>query len=257
MASPRRRGRGRWRSSAQAALALATATTLAAACGDRGGIGSVAGSACTRPSDWPPATAAPGFWETTIHGYEQADAEAPPAPGAIVFTGSSSVFFWTTLVEDMAPLHVLNRGFGGSVLGQVRDELARIVIPYRPRAVVLYAGDNDIGLGLSARCVLDEVDAIAAELAAALPGTPIYFLAIKPSLAREALWPEMDRANALVRERARRSSTLRFLDVASAMLDGTGRPRAELLAADGLHLSRAGYDLWTSIVRPALSRDLP
>lgn len=251
------REEGRQRRAARAVIAMAIAALAAiSGCGDRAQPAPLAGGTCTRPDGWPPPVAAPGFWEATIENYERADTESPPEPGAIVFVGSSSIFFWDTLAADMAPLYVLNRGFGGSVLGQVRDELDRVVIPYRPRSVVLYAGDNDIGFGLSAECVLADLDAVVTDLAAALPGTPIYFLAIKPSLAREALWPEMARANALVRERARQDPRLDFLDVASPMLDDAGRARPELFVDDGLHLSPAGYDLWTSIVRPILRRDL-
>ena len=62
----------------------------------------------------------------------------------IVFTGSSSITFWETLEQDMAPLPVINRGLGGSKIHQVIHYADRIVIPYHPRAVVLFAGTNDI-----------------------------------------------------------------------------------------------------------------
>jgi hypothetical protein len=52
--------------------------------------------------------------------------------------------FWRTLADDMKPLDVINRGFGGSQIAQVNHYVARIVINYRPRAVVLYAGENDL-----------------------------------------------------------------------------------------------------------------
>ena len=82
------------------------------------------------------------FWEDEIVAFEAAGAEAPPEPGAIVFTGSSSIRLWSTLSADMAPMRVLNRGFGGAHMAHVVEFADRIVTPYAPRAVVVYAGDN-------------------------------------------------------------------------------------------------------------------
>jgi hypothetical protein len=57
-------------------------------------------------------------WEWRIAKFEAQDRVQPPQKGAIVFTGSSSVTFWKTLEQDMAPLPVINRGFGGSKIHQ-------------------------------------------------------------------------------------------------------------------------------------------
>jgi lysophospholipase L1-like esterase len=39
------------------------------------------------------------------------------------------------------------------------------------------------------------------------------------------------------------------------MLDEQGEPIAELFV-DGLHMTPAGYQLWTSIIRPRLAADI-
>src|ERR1700684_661201 len=83
----------------------------------------------------------PAMFERQIAAFEKADQLNPPKPGVIVFTGSSSIRFWDTLAADMQPLDTINRGFGGSQIYQVNQYASRIVLPYRPRAVVLYAGD--------------------------------------------------------------------------------------------------------------------
>ena len=82
----------------------------------------------------------PGAWDWSIAKFEAQDRLKPPPPGAIVFTSSSSITFWKTLERDMVPLAVINRGFGGSKIHQVAHYVDRIVIPYHPRAVVLFAG---------------------------------------------------------------------------------------------------------------------
>src|SRR3984885_884216 len=91
-----------------------------------------------------PSPAAPQGWESDVHAFELDDQAHPPKAGSIVFTGSSSFVRWRTLSEDMKPLPVLNRAFGGSEYTDVNQYAARTVIKYRPPAVVVYAGDNDL-----------------------------------------------------------------------------------------------------------------
>jgi lysophospholipase L1-like esterase len=156
----------------------------------------------------------------------------------------------------MAPMPVLNRGFGGSVIAHVTHFADRIVLPYDPSAIVLYAGDNDIALGLSSDCTLRDFEAFVEHIHAAAPGTPIYFISIKPSPSRMDLWSEMERANYLVEARTATAPALHFIDVSEAMLDQRGQPIGELFGEDGLHMNAAGYQLWASIVQPRLLADL-
>src|SRR5438552_10914814 len=97
-----------------------------------------------------------GYWESEIRGFERADRRAPPKPGVIVFTGSSSIRLWRTLPQDMSPLPVVNRGFGGSQIDHVSRYAPRIIFPYHPRAVVLYAGVDDLVWGKTPEEVLVE-----------------------------------------------------------------------------------------------------
>lgn len=198
------------------------------------------------------------FFEDSIAAFEARDREAPPASGAVVFVGSSSIRLWSTLERDMAPLAVLNRGFGGSHMSHVAHYARRLVTPLAPRAVVVYAGDNDLaeGSGKTAETVRDDVAALLAALREAQPALPIYVLTIKPSRLRWARWPEMQRANRLVAELAARDPGLRVVDVGSALLGPDGRPRRELFRLDGLHLSPAGYAAWTAVLKPILLHDL-
>lgn len=196
------------------------------------------------------------FWESAIVAFEEADRESPPPPGAIVFTGSSSIRMWSSLAEDMAPLPVLNRGFGGSHIAHVNHYAKRIVLPYAPGAVVLYAGDNDLAAGSdkTPESVLEDFRRFVGIVHAAQPAAPVYFLAIKPSILRWDRWPVMREANARIAAFAARTAGVEYLDVATPMLGDDGEPRPELFVVDGLHLSEEGYALWTRIVKPALSR---
>lgn len=198
------------------------------------------------------AAADPAFFASEIEAFVEADRSAPPERGQIVFVGSSSIRFWTTLEQDMAPLPVVRRGFGGAHLAHVVHEAPRIVIPYAPRAVVVYAGDNDIGAGKNAETVVADFEALVALLRASLPETDVWFLSIKPSRLRASLWPEMAKANARIRSLAEADPRLRYLDVGAVLLGSDGEPSADFFRFDGLHLNAAGYAAWTTVVRPAL-----
>jgi lysophospholipase L1-like esterase len=197
------------------------------------------------------------FWEREIEAFEAADAVRFPEPGLVLFTGSSSIRLWSTLHEDMAPLRVLNRGFGGAHMAHVVHYADRLILPYAPRALVVYAGDNDIGAGKSPAAVAADFRALVAKVRGALPGLPIYYLTIKPSRLRWSRWPEMDAANGRIADFAASDPAIHVLDVSTPMLElGRGEaPPADLFAFDGLHLSEAGYALWTRVVRPRLLGD--
>lgn len=194
------------------------------------------------------------FWESAIADFEEQDRVAMPEPGVIVFTGSSSIRGWKTLADDMAPLRVVNRGFGGSQISHVSHYVPRIVHPYRPSAVVLYAGDNDLAKGSpkTAESVFGDFREFVGLVRKASPGVPVYFVAIKPSTQRWDRWPIMSEANARISAWAAKTDGVEYLDIATPMLKKSGEPRSELFIADGLHLSAEGYAVWTAVVRPVL-----
>jgi len=188
-----------------------------------------------------------------MRAFAAEDAITPPPTNAIVFTGSSSIVFWKSLARDMAPLIVINRGFGGSTLADALYWLDTLVLKYKPRAVVLYEGDNDIGeFDATPESVLKGFETFVARIHAERPEARIYFLSIKPSPLRWAKWPQMRRANELIRAFCESRPQLHFIDVGSPMLGDDGRPRADLFESDELHLNTKGYELWTSLVRPIL-----
>ena len=201
----------------------------------------------------------PAFFEDDVAAFEAADREQPPPERPIVFVGSSSIRLWSSLAEDMAPLPVLNRGFGGSQLAHVVHFAERIVVRYRPRAVILYAGDNDLdeSTGKSAADVVRDFQAFVSLVHGAVPDARLYSLAIKPSRMRWARWAEQSKANAEIAALCGQDPRLAFLDTATPMLATGAPPARELFLFDGLHLSARGYALWTSVVKPRLLADFP
>jgi len=198
-------------------------------------------------------TAPPGFgrWEKEIQAIEQRDRDKPPPSGGIVFAGSSSIRLWD-LAKSFPDLPAVNRGFGGSQIADCTHFADRLVLKAKPRVVVFYAGDNDIAAGKSGAQVEADFRAFAAAVHRELPKTKVVFLAVKPSPARWALFDVQKRANALVASYCKGNGWLQFVDVVGPMLGIDGRPRPELYARDGLHLSEVGYKVWTELVTPQL-----
>lgn len=199
-----------------------------------------------------PAFAAPEKWAAEIEKFTQADAVNPPPRDAVVFVGASSIRRWTTLAADFPGITVLNRGFGGSELTDSVHFADRIVLPYAPRTVVIYAGENDLQAGKSPESVLADFQKLAAKIHAALPKTRVIFLAIKESPSRVKIRENVFRANALVAAECAKDPRRLFVDVATPMLDAAGKTRPELFVEDRLHLSPAGYAIWTKTLAPHL-----
>jgi lysophospholipase L1-like esterase len=194
----------------------------------------------------------PERWEPNIRKFEEEDRKNPPPANAVVFVGSSSIVKWTTLQRDFPGVPVIQRGFGGSDLSDTLHFADRIVIPYRPKTVVVYAGDNDLSRGKTPDRVVSDYKALVAKVHQALPETRIAYIAIKPSLARWKLVDSVRAVNEQIRALAAKDRRLVFIDVFAPMLGPDGMPRKELFVQDGLHLSPEGYALWKGIVGPAL-----
>ena len=208
--------------------------------------------ACTACVFW--AMGKPSFWGFQISAYEKADRMNPPKAGVIVFTGSSSIRFWDTLANDMKPLEAINRGFGGSQIAHVNQYASRIIIPCRPRAVVLYAGDNDLSWPWPKppEQVFGDFRQFVGIIHSQLPETWVYYVSIKPSILRSGNWQKMEKTNELIAAYISTQPRVQFIDVDEAMLDAQGEPRAELFRWDGLHMNAKGYAVWTSIIKPVL-----
>ena len=203
----------------------------------------------TAAADYPD----PERFRPAIDAFLAADAESAPPRGAVVATGSSSMRGWHgRIAGDLAPLTIIPRGFGGSNMKDVRHFLDELVLRHRPRAVLLYEGDNDAAAGATAEEILEHFDVIRAVIHEVLPQTRIYILAVKPSIRRWNLWEAMSATNALLAARADADPRLTFIDVASPMLNEVGEPRAEIFVRDNLHMNGAGYDIWRDAVRPVL-----
>lgn len=205
-------------------------------------------ASATRPAGPPFAGA--------IAAFAEQDAAHPPPACPIVFVGSSSIRRWDSLTHDMAPLTVINRGFGGAEIDHVNAYFQQTVGRYKPRAIVFYAGENDIAAGDSAEKAFADFQEFLRLKSSALGDTPVYALSAKPAPSRLKFIPEQTRFNEMVRGLADQRADLVYLDIVPAMTRPDGGLK-EIFAEDQLHMTAEGYGLWTPIVKGALSRPPP
>ncbi|MBW3625564.1 MAG: hypothetical protein KY468_19390 [Armatimonadetes bacterium] len=215
------------------------------------GLLCVAAAMSSDPEPAPP----PHRFEAEIRDYERSDREAPPPKGAVLFIGSSSIRLWKDLENDFPRTPVINRGFGGSEIADSIHFADRILFPYAPRMIVLYAGDNDLANGKTPERVSDDYKRFVRTVRERLPKARIAFIAIKPSPSRWHLVDRVRAANEKIRHYAARDKRLDYIDVFSPMQDPEGQPRPELFVEDRLHMTRQGYEVWRIMVAPFLRED--
>ena len=191
-------------------------------------------------------------WEKEIAAFEQHDRENPPPKNGIVFVGSSSIRLWSTLAEDFPQHRVLNRGFGGSEIADSVHFADRIVIPYAPRLVVLYAGGNDLNNGKTPERVAADFRAFVETVRAKLPDVEIAYISSAPNPAR---WAQIENVKALNAANAAfvaAQPKLKFINVFPHMLGDDGLPKPDIFRDDRLHMNPEGYKIWTRIIAPLL-----
>ncbi len=192
-------------------------------------------------------------WESEIRAFEDADRTDPPKPGGVVFVGSSSIRLWPDLQADFPGVNVIQRGFGGSQIDDVVGYAQRIVIPYKPSLVVLYAGDNDLSAGRTPEQIFKDYKSFVGIVRKALPDTRVAYISIKPSGDRWALAEKMRATNSMIQKYAAKDPKLAFVDVFTPMLGTDGKPREELFTVDRLHMNYDGYAIWRELLTPIVT----
>ncbi|MEQ1645833.1 MAG: hypothetical protein ABL959_20445, partial [Pyrinomonadaceae bacterium] len=138
-------------------------------------------------------------WARDMAQFADIDLKQTPPKDAVVFTGSSTIRMWSSLRVDFPKVNVINRGFGGSRLDDLVFFAPKVVLPYKPKMIVVYSGENDIEAKEPAENALADFKAFIAFRDKNLPKTPIIYLSMKPSILRWSLWPEMKRGNELIK----------------------------------------------------------
>ncbi len=190
------------------------------------------------------------LWEKEIAAFAAADEKESAPKGKILFIGSSSIRGWRTLKEDFPDFVTLNRGFGGSHLEDVNFYAAQIVFPYKPKLIVLYAGENDLVAGKSVETVFGDYKKLVSSVRKKLPKTRLIFVSLKPSPSRREFNAKFKELNDLIKTQTETDKHLLFVDVWSPMIAADGEPKKNIFQADNLHLNAEGYKIWRETLLP-------
>ena len=128
-----------------------------------------------------------------------------------------------------------------------------LVIPYKPRAVILYEGSNDIARDTTPEQILDHFRDFYGQVHKALPATRLYVLGIVPSPGpRFEKWDTIKLANATLEEECEQYPWLTFIDTTSGLIGKDGQPRTECFIPKNIHMNAKGYEVWAAEVAPVV-----
>ena len=190
-----------------------------------------------------------------INEFKRLDKENFPGKGKILFTGSSSIRFWDSLEEDMEPLEVLNRGFGGAQISHVIHHFEVIVKPYNPKAIVFFCGTNDLTALKTPEETVHDFKKFLSLVRNEFGNIKVYVIGIKPTVDRLYLDKEERIFNSLVSSLASDDAYLEYINIWDPMLNQDGSRMPELFIEDGLHMNEKGYEVWTKKVRESLGKE--
>lgn len=192
------------------------------------------------------------LWKKEIQSFADQDKKKFPKKNGALFVGSSSIRGWRTLADDFPGFYTTNRGFGGSHLEDVNFYFEQIVFPYKPKLVVLYAGENDLVAGKSIETVFNDFKKFVSVLKQRLPKTRLIFVSLKPSPARREFASKFQELNSLIKTETGKDKRLLFVDVWSPMLNHEGQPKKGIFLGDNLHMNSEGYKIWRETLFPLI-----
>ena len=197
------------------------------------------------------AQTAPAFWKD-VTAFKKVDSAQKPAPHSILFIGSSSFTRWTDVADYFPGYTITNRAFGGSTLPDVIRYFYEVIVPYQPKQIFIYCGENDLAYSESVTAdeVLRRFKTLYAMIRVYFPDITVDFVSIKPSPSREKIQERVKAANAKIKAFLAKEKKAAFINVYDAMLDANGKMREELYVQDRLHMKPEGYKIWQRIFLP-------
>lgn len=192
-------------------------------------------------------------WDEEIAAIRARTKERDNQAHLIAFYGSSTIRLWKTMQEDLAPLDVINLGFGGSTYADCLYYFDQIFEFVTPETIVLYAGDNDLAHHEDTIVVVDHLEALMTKIRAKYPKEKLAIIGIKPSLQREELFDLVKKANAKIEALAPQFNAI-YADSFAALTQGNAIPSKSIYIEDELHLNEDGYKIWTGMVKDVLKQ---
>jgi lysophospholipase L1-like esterase len=191
-----------------------------------------------------------------IQQFKKQDSISFPPKNAILLVGSSSFTKWKDVQSYFPGYTIINRGFGGSVLPDVIRYANDIIIPYHPKQVVVYCGDNDLASSdtITPQIVTNRFKQLFSIIRSKLPSANITFVSIKPSPSRYKLLSKMEQTNSMIEAFLKSEKNTSFIDVFHPMLMANGRAIPDIFLSDSLHMNEKGYAIWKKAIEPKLRK---
>jgi len=195
--------------------------------------------------------AQPPFWKEIL-SFKKLDSIQQPPKNSILFIGSSSFTNWKDVANYFPGYTIVNRGFGGSTLPDLIRYFYEVVVPYQPKQVFIYCGENDIASSdtVTADEVVRRFKTLYAMIRVYFPNTVVDFVSIKPSPVRERIQDRVKDANKKINAFLMNEKNTKFVDI----YDANGKMREELYVEDRLHMKPEGYQIWKRIFLPYMIR---
>ena len=194
----------------------------------------------------------PRFWAEVQH-FKALDSAQPPAQNAILFIGSSSIALWTDIQSYFPGYTIISRGLGGATIPDLTRYVGDIVVPYHPKEIFIYCGENDVAQdSVDSKIVADRFKDLFATIRQYLPGVPIAYIGMKPSPSRAYFFHLMKQGNQIIKNFLWTQQNVMYVNVWDLMVDPNGNPRPELFLGDSLHMKPEGYAIWKNAIQPYL-----
>jgi hypothetical protein len=183
-------------------------------------------------------------------------ASPPPVPGGVLLVGSSTFKRWTNAVQDLSPLPITNRAFGGSQTSHQLMFFDQVVSPCHPKLIVWYCGSNDVKGKKEPQSILQRTEEWLDKVMKYDSSIQVLLVSIHrcPQKHRDSQIVVVDAVNHGYEKIARSKEGVFYVDVNPALQSLTGKPRAELYVEDGLHLNREGYYQMNTLLKPAIEK---
>ena len=194
------------------------------------------------------------FWyEDEIKGLER-KRDAMPDKSGLIFYGSSSFRLWKSLESDLSAYKAINLGFGGSTLSACSWFFERVMEGFKPTAIIIYAGDNDLGDGRHPEEVFIFFKQLLSQIRIKFGDIPVGFISVKPSFKRWNIINSISYTNKIIEaEIKKEKGKTFFINIHSKMADDAGFPKKDLFQSEGLHINEKGYAIWKKIIINQLS----
>lgn len=197
-------------------------------------------------------------WAKEIAKLEARDTSESYPDDAILFLGSSSIRLWERLDHDIAPYRGINRGYGGATYHDLAVFAPRLIAPHTYAAAVVFVG-NDI-LGKPTDTPLDELDRLVRHIIGVSkkhqPEAPVLLVEITPTESRFAAYPQIRKANAVLREIALTAPGVILVETNEYYLTLDRKPITDYFLEDRLHQNPTGYELWGTLIKRELDEVL-